>query len=230
MIEAHVFCPLPQVLSSPLESGVIKKARDCNGLRVFVHDLHEFSPDRHRNIDDAPFGGGPGMVIRVDVIANALSKVFEMSPFLVREKLPVILLSPRGEKFDQEKAKELSRNKHFALICGRYEGIDERVREHFASFEISIGDYVLSGGELAALVILDAVSRLIPGVLGNYESLGEESFSGPCLEYPQFTRPSDFKGLKVPRVLLSGDHKRIREWRKTCAREITQKRRPDLLV
>jgi len=228
-MEVHIFCALPSILSSALEAGVIRKARDSGALQVSVYDLHELSCDPHKKIDDSPYGGGPGMVLRVDVIAHALERVFGRDASTLRRDFPVILLTPQGEKFTQEKARLFVREPCLCIICGRYEGTDDRVRQHIASIELSIGDYVLSGGELAAAVIVDAVARLLPGVLGNRDSLLEESFSNSILEYPQYTRPAEFRGWKVPEILLSGDHERIRTWRKNKAIERTMKNRPELL-
>lgn len=228
-MKAHIFCALPKVIESPLEAGVLKRAREGGALEVFVHDLHELSPDPHHKIDDAPYGGGPGMVLRVDVVAHALERVFEIEAERVRETLPVILFTPQGGRFVQDTAGSLAGEERVAFICGRYEGVDDRVREHLAGLELSIGDFVLSGGELAAVVVLEAVVRLLPGVLGNERSLVEESFASPLLEYPHYTRPREFGGWEVPDVLLSGDHERIRRWREKQAVERTRSRRPDLL-
>jgi len=228
-LEAHIFCALPDVLTSPLESGVLGKARERGALEVRVHDLHALSPDPHGKIDDCPYGGGPGMVLRVDVVAHALEEVFGVDAGEVRQRLPVILLTPQGRKFDQKTARRLAGEKRLAMICGRYEGVDERVREHLAGEELSLGDFVLSGGEIAAAVVLEAVARLLPGALGNEESLAEESFSGPLLEYPHYTRPAACRGWDVPEVLTSGDHGRIAEWRRQRSLEVTRSRRPDLL-
>jgi tRNA (guanine37-N1)-methyltransferase len=225
----HIFCTIPEVISSSIEWGVVKRARDAGLLEVVLHDLHELSPDPHNKIDDSPYGGGPGMVVRVDVVAAALEKVFERDASSVRETVPVVLLSPSGRRFDQETAHRLAASEELAFICGRYEGIDDRVRETLASEELSLGDFVLSGGEIAAAAMLEAISRLLAGVLGNEESLEEESFSSGLLEYPQFTRPAEFNGSGVPEVLLSGDHAKIELWRRRQAFQRTKERRPDLL-
>ena len=228
-MKVHVFCALPEALVSPLEAGVLGRAREAGILDVEVHDLHELSQDPHHKVDDCPYGGGPGMVLRVDVVAHALQTVFGMEAWKVKEKHLVALLTPQGERFDQKAARALAREETLVLLCGRYEGVDERIREHLAGLEISLGDFVLSGGEVAAAVIIEAVARMLPGVLGNEESLAEESFAGPLLEYPHYTRPADFNGWKVPEVLTGGDHGRIREWRRQQALERTRTRRPDLL-
>lgn len=228
-MRAHIFCPLPEIISSPVEWGVIKRALEARALEVLVHDLHALSPEPHGKIDDYPYGGGPGMVIGVDVVATAFETVFGVEASAVKRSMPVVLLSPSGRKFDQDAARRLSLFEEIAFICGRYEGIDDRVREMLVSEELSLGDFVLSGGEIAAAVMLEAIARLLPGVLGNEESLAEESFTSGLLEYPQFTRPADFRGWKVPEVLVSGDHARIADWRKVRALERTRERRPDLI-
>ena len=228
-LEAHVFCTLPEVLASPLSAGVLGRAVEAGALDANVHSLHSLSPDPHHKADDAPYGGGPGMVLRVDVVAHALEAVFDRDAATLRESFPVILLTPQGEKFDQSVARELSGAETLVFICGRYEGVDERVRRHIAGREISLGDFVLAGGEIAACAVLEAVVRLLPGVLGNEESLAEESFAAGLLEYPQYTRPAEFRGWRVPDVLTSGDHGRIKAWRDEQALERTRERRPDLL-
>jgi tRNA (guanine37-N1)-methyltransferase len=217
------------VLASPLEAGVIKRAKERGVLEVFVHDLHALSPDPHHKVDDCPYGGGPGMVLRVDVVAHAIESVFGMVAAELKEKYPFILLTPQGKPFDQAAARALSEEKTLVFLCGRYEGVDERIREHLIEREISLGDYVLSGGEIAAAAVIEAVARLLPGVLGNEESLAEESFARPLLEYPHYTRPAEFHGWEVPEVLTSGDHGKIKEWRELQSLERTRLRRPDLL-
>lgn len=229
-MKVDIFCALPALLDSTFKAGVMERALSEGHLEIQLHDLHELSPDAvHHKIDDCPYGGGPGMVIRVDVVTEALEKVFGCGAESVREKYPVILLTPQGERFAQGTAEALAQEERLVFICGRYEGVDERVREHLASQEISIGDFVLSGGEVAAAVVIEAVARLLPGVLGNTESLEGESFREGLLEYPQYTRPVDYRGWQVPEVLLSGNHRRIEEWRKATALERTKTRRPDLL-
>jgi tRNA (guanine37-N1)-methyltransferase len=228
-LEAHVFCTLPEMLDSPLAAGVVNRAREAGAIEVFTHDMHALSPDPHNKVDDCPYGGGPGMVLRVDVVAHALETAFDAPADSLRTRFPVLLLSPQGRTFDQAMAHELAGEETLVFICGRYEGIDDRVREHIASMEVSLGDFVLSGGEIAAAAMLEAVARLLPGALGNTASLEEESFSKGKLEYPHFTRPAEYRGWKVPEVLLSGDHARIRAWREAQAIERTRERRPDLL-
>ena len=228
-LEAHVFCTLPEMMSSPLSAGILARAIEAGALEVNVHSLHALSPDPHHKADDTPYGGGPGMVLRVDVVAHALEAVFDLDASLLREKFPVILLTPQGERFDQGAARELAGAETLVFICGRFEGVDERIRRHIAGREISLGDLVMAGGEIAACAVLEAVARLLPGVLGNEESLAEESFASGLLEYPHYTRPAEFHGWSVPEVLLSGDHARIDAWRKEQALERTRRRRPDLL-
>lgn len=228
-MRVHVFCTLPLLLASPLSEGTLGRAAESGSLEVIVHDLHELSCDPHHKVDDCPYGGGPGMVLRVDVVAAALEGVFDCRAEKLRERLPVVLLTPQGERFDQRMARAFASEEELVLLCGRYEGVDERVRVHLASREVSLGDFVLAGGEIAAAAVLEAAVRLLPGVLGNAESLEEESFSGGLLEYPQYTRPASFRGWDVPGVLLSGDHGRVREWREAKALARTRERRPDLI-
>ena len=228
-LEAHVFCTLPEMLASPLAAGIMKRAQDAGAIEVHVHDLHALSPDPHHKVDDCPYGGGPGMVLRVDVVAQALESIFDADAASLRDRFPVILLTPQGKRFDQARARALSHEQTLVFICGRYEGVDERISEHIAGHEISLGDFVLSGGEIAAAAVLEAVARLLPGALGNEESLSEESFAAGRLEYPHYTRPAEFRGWGVPDVLVSGDHARIKEWREQQALERTRERRPDLL-
>ncbi len=213
----------PEYFESPLEVGAIKKAREKGLITVNLLNLRDFAFDKHKMVDDRPFGGGEGMVFKPEPLYRAIQKVKEEGhPY-------VVYLSPQGRVLNQEIVKELYEKDHLLLICGRYEGIDERIREHFIDDEISIGDYVVFGGEVAALVIIEAVSRLVPGVVGKRDSVEKESFSQGLLKYPQYTRPRDFMGYQVPEVLLSGDHARIEVWRRRKSLEATLKRRPDLL-
>ncbi len=208
----------------PFGDGIIQRARKEGLLDIRVHDLRDYSLNKHKKVDDTPFGGGVGMVMNVEPIARAITAVKkEVS------ETRTILLSPGGRPFDQEKAWELSNLSSLTLICGRYEGIDERVRIHYVDEEISIGDYILTGGELPAMVLVEAISRLVPGVLGDPESVVEESFSNDLLEYPQYTRPQDYEGFKVPEILVSGDAKKICDWQKAEALKKTAQVRPDLL-
>ena len=214
----------PGMFASPFGDSIIQRAREAGLLDINVHDLRDYSLNKHRKVDDSPFGGGVGMVMNVEPIARAITAVKKEVP-----ETRTILLSPGGRPFDQEKAWELSSLPSLTLICGRYEGIDERIRLHYVDEEISIGDYVLTGGELPAMVLVEAISRLLPGVLGDPESLVEESFHDDLLEYPQYTRPRDYEGLKVPEILVSGDPKKIRDWQKAEALKKTAQVRPDLL-
>lgn len=212
----------PDLFGAHLATGLLGKAVTAGAIEVGVHDLRERGRGKHRSVDDEPYGGGPGMVMRPEPI-------FETVEPLVGEGSHVILLSAKGWRFTHSDVERLGSKDHLVLICGRYEGVDERVAEHLADEEISIGDFVLHGGEVAAMAVLEAVSRYVPGVLGNEESLGFESHSSGSLEYPQYTRPADFRGSKVPEVLLSGHHEEIESWRRERAEEITKERRPDLL-
>ncbi len=212
------------MFESPFGDSIIQRARAEGLLDIRVHDLRAYSLNKHKKVDDTPFGGGVGMVMNVEPIARAIAAVKEEVP-----ETRTILLSPGGRPFNQKKAWKLSRLPGLTLVCGRYEGIDERVRMHFVDEEISIGDYVLTGGEIPAMVLVETISRLVPGVLGDPESIVEESFSSDLLEYPQYTRPQDYQGLKVPEVLVSGDHKKIRDWQKAEALKKTTRVRPDLL-
>lgn len=214
----------PDMFSALIDHSIIKRAREKKKLDIRIHDLRKYSADKkRRSVDDRPFGGGPGMVLMPQPLFDAVKKIKG------RRKAHVIFTSPSGTTFKQSHAKRLTKHKNLIIICGHYEGIDERVRAHLVDEEISIGDYVLTGGEIPAMAIVDAVSRLIPGVLGKAESLEQESFEGNMLEGPQYTRPADFRGHKVPDVLLSGNHIQIEKWRKEQALLKTQKVRPDLI-
>jgi tRNA (guanine37-N1)-methyltransferase len=215
----------PHMFSSPFRESILGKAIDKGLIQMQTVDIRDFALDKHRVVDDTPYGGGQGMVMKVEPIARAIEWVKSQSP-----STWTIYLTPQGKQFNQEIARDLSSRSHLVLLCGRYEGVDERVREFFADEEISIGDYVLTGGELAAMVIIDAVSRLLPGVLGSDRSAEEDSFFNSVLEYPQYTRPSDFRGSSVPEVLLSGNHSAISLWRRREALRRTLVRRPDLLA
>jgi len=216
----------PKMFEPVLNESIIKRARIKGKVQIYVHDLRDYSSDKHRKIDDRPFGGGSGMLMRPEPIFEAVETIKEK---VKSKKAKVILLCPQGERLNQKIAKNLAKHQQLILICGHYEGVDERVRERLVDKEISIGDYVLTGGELPAMVLVDAIVRLIPGVLGDKNSLNFESFEGNLLEYPHYTRPSNFKGMCVPRILLSGDHRKIESWRKGQALKRTKQRRPDLL-
>jgi tRNA (guanine37-N1)-methyltransferase len=225
-VKFHIVTIFPDFFRGPFEHGVIQKAREAGLIEIHVHDLRTWTYDRHRTVDDRPFGGGEGMLLKAGPIFEAVEAIWPARC----EGSKVILLSAQGKKFDQAKAREFSELKELLLICGRYEGVDERVAEHLADEELSIGDYVLSGGELAAAIVVDAVARLQAGVLGNETSSIDESFSEEgLLDWPQYTRPAEFRGWKVPEVLIGGNHEEIRKWRKSAAREKTQRQRPDML-
>jgi len=221
-MKIDVLTLFPEMFKGPLDVSMVQRAREAGQLELRITDLRDYTHDRHRTVDDKPFGGGPGMLLKPEPI-------FEAVEDLTRDVTRVILLNPAGRTFDQTIAQELARQKHLLLVCGSYEGFDERVRESLADDELSIGDYVLTNGALPAMVIIDAVTRLLPGVLGDDESSQDESFSGGLLEYPQYTRPAEFRGLKVPEVLLSGDHAEIARWRAELARKRTAQRRPDMI-
>ena len=226
----HIVTIFPEFFRGPFEHGVIQKAREAGLIEIHVHDLRTWTYDRHRTVDDRPFGGGEGMLLKAGPIFEAVEAVWPGYSKGSSEGSKAILLSAQGKKFDQAKAREFSGLKELLLICGRYEGVDERVAEHLADEELSIGDYVLSGGELAAAVVVDAVARLQAGVLGNETSSVDESFSEEgLLDWPQYTRPAEFRGWKVPEVLIGGNHEEIRKWRKSAAREKTRRQRPDLV-
>jgi tRNA (guanine37-N1)-methyltransferase len=212
----------PAMFAGPLDESIVKRAREARLLDLKIHNLRDWTHDRHKTVDDKPFGGGPGMLLKAEPLFEAIES-------LQRENTKVILLSPGGRKFDQSIARELAQQGDLLLVCGSYEGFDERVRETLADDELSIGDYVLTNGALPAMVVIDAVARLLPGVLGDDESSHDESFSHGLLEYPQYTRPAEFRGMKVPEVLLSGNHAEIEKWRREQAKLRTEKQRPDLL-
>ncbi len=214
----------PEFFHSPLEVSILRRGLEKGAFEVRLWDIRDFATDRHKTTDDRPFGGGEGMVMKIEPIYRCLEHIQPLGPSPFR-----ILLSPRGVILDQELCQALSKKDRIILICGRYEGVDERVAQHLVDLELSIGDYVLSGGEVAALVVMDAVVRLLPGVLGCSQSPVKESFSTGLLEHPQYTRPREFMGWGVPEVLLSGDHRKIDLWRRKKALEITMRRRPDLL-
>ncbi len=218
----------PGMVTAAAGESILGRAQTTGRLDVRVHDLRNFTHDRHRTVDDAPFGGGVGMVMMCAPLFECLESVLAEAEANGEAAPPVILLAPDGETFTQEMARELAALPRYIMVCGHYEGVDERVRDALITREVSIGDYVLTGGELPALVILDATARLLPGVLGNAASAGEESFDGGVLEYPHYTRPSDFRGRRVPDILLSGHHANIEKWRRGEALSRTRARRPDL--
>ncbi|HEY6873712.1 MAG TPA: tRNA (guanosine(37)-N1)-methyltransferase TrmD [Geobacteraceae bacterium] len=215
----------PGMFDGPFAESIIKRAVEDGLIEIRLHNIRDYAFDRHRTADDYPYGGGAGMVMKPEPLAACIGKVRED-----RQKARVILTTPQGRPFNQELAGELALEEELLVICGRYEGVDERVRELFVDDEISIGDFVLTGGEIAAMVLVDAVSRLIPGVLGCGDSAAGDSFSDGLLEYPQYTRPAEFRGLGVPDVLLSGNHQEIARWRRRMALQRTWLKRPDLLA
>ena len=221
MWTAQVFTLYPELFPGPLGSGLYKKALEKKLWSMKVIDIRDYALDKHKTVDDTPFGGGSGMVMRADVIANALDKnIFDKNE-------PIIYLSPKGKKLDQTHIKKMI-NKNINIICGHFEGIDQRLLETRNIEEISIGDFILSGGEIGAFVLIDTIVRLIPGVLGNPGSLTEETFEGNLLEYPQYTKPQKWEKKEVPDVLLTGDHAKIKDWRLAQSEDITRRRRPDL--
>jgi len=221
MWTARVFTLYPELFPGPLNSGLYKKALDKKIWSLEIVNIRDYAKDKHKTVDDTPFGGGSGMIMRADVLANSLNKNIS------NKTEPVIYLSPKGKKFDQNYAKKIS-NKNINIICGHFEGTDERILETRNIEEISIGDFVLSGGEIGAFVVIDTVVRLLSGVIGNPNSLFEESFERNLLEYPQYTKPQKWEEKEVPGVLLTGDHKKIKDWRLAQSEDITRRRRPDL--
>lgn len=216
----------PEICRAPLDASMMKRAQENGALELHIHNLRDWTTDKHHVVDDAPFGGGQGMVLKAEPIFAAVE---ELKSKVESRTSKIILMSPAGRRFDQEVAAEFSKEAHLIIICGHYEGVDHRVIEHLVDAEISIGDYVLTNGAIAAVVFVDAVVRLLPDVLGHEQSAADDSFSGGLLEGPQYTRPSDFRGWKVPDVLLSGNHAAIAAWRKQQAMKRTRKDRPDLL-
>lgn len=226
-MQFHIVTIFPEFFSGPFEHGVIRRAQSDGLLNVQIHDLRHWTYDRHRTVDDRPFGGGEGMLLKPQPVFEAVEAILPQR----KAKQKVVLVSAQGRVFTQSVAREFSRLDDLLLICGRYEGVDERVAEHLVDEEVSIGDFVLSGGELAAAVIVDSVARLLPGVLGNEDSSRNESFSDEndgLLDCPQYTRPAEFRGWKVPEILLGGNHEEIKRWRRAASREKTARLRPDL--
>lgn len=216
----------PNMFHGVLNESILKRAQETSLVEINLINFREYSTNKHKKVDDYPYGGGAGMVLSPQPIFDAVEAIKKQSKTPMR----VLLMTPQGERFTQEKAVELANEKHLVFICGHYEGFDERIREQIVTDELSIGDYVLTGGELASMVMIDSIVRLIPGILGNEESFQQDSFSNSLLEYPQYTRPANFRGLKVPDVLLSGDHKKIEKWRREQSLLRTFTRRPDLLA
>ncbi len=222
-IQIDILTLFPEMFQGPLQNSIVGRARNAGIARVNIWNIRDFADDKHRVVDDTPYGGGAGMVMKADVLARCIEHV------RLSNKGPVVFLTPQGNTFSQNVADRLRQCSQLILLCGHYEGIDERIRESMVDMEISIGDYVLTGGELPAMVVTDAVVRLIPGALGREESAADDSFSHGLLEYPHYTRPRDFRGMEVPEILLSGHHGRIRRWRLKRAVQRTARRRPDLL-
>ncbi len=222
MISFDILTLFPRLCAGAFSESVLKKAQENRLIQIRCLNIRDWTTDKHHVTDEPPYGGGPGMVMKPEPIFAAVESIRT-------ERSRVILMGPGGRRFTQAIAGELSRNKHLILICGHYEGVDHRIAEHLADEEISIGDYILSNGAVAAAVVVDAVARLVPGVLGDGDSVVDESFSSGLLEYPQYTRPQEFRGWSVPEILLSGHHRAIREWREEQARQKTRERRPDLM-
>ena len=227
----HVFTLFPAMFHGPLSESIIKRARDRGLINVHLHDIRDYAEDKHRIVDDYAYGGGPGMVMKPEPVFKAvetqLAGIRESQP--TPSPIPVILLSPKGRLLTQKVAGELAQHRDIVLLCGHYEGVDQRIVDHLATDEISIGDYILTGGELPAMVLVDCLARLAPSVLGSEESTANESHTDGLLQYPQYTRPPEFRGWSVPEILLSGHHARIDSWRKEQSLLETQRRRPDLL-
>jgi len=229
-MQFEVFTLLPEVFPPYLESSILQRARQRGLIDVRVHNIRDYTHDKHHTTDDTPYGGGGGMVMKPEPVFEAVESVLRLdSSHAQPPAIPVILLDPQGRVFSQRVAEELARHERIALLCGRYEGVDERIRTHLVTDEISIGDYVLTGGELPALILIDAVSRLIPGVLGDPTGAEDDSHSMGLLEYPHYTKPSEYRGWKVPDVLLSGDHAKIEKWRREQALTRTFHKRPDMI-
>ncbi|MEC8891157.1 MAG: tRNA (guanosine(37)-N1)-methyltransferase TrmD [Chloroflexota bacterium] len=222
----HILTLFPNMFTSTLAEGIIARAINKGIINICLYDIREHTRDRHQTVDDYPFGGGPGMLMKPEPVFRAVESLWEQSH--VPSTSPVILMTPQGRPFKHSIAKELSSQTDLVLVCGRYEGFDERIREGLATDEISIGDYVLSGGEIPAMVLVDAVSRMIPGVVGAQESIENDSFFSGLLQFPQYTRPASYRGKNVPEILLSGNHSEIEKWRREQALNRTSKRRPDL--
>ena len=232
-MQFEVFTLLPEIFPPYLESSILNRARQKGLIDVRVHNIRDYTHDKHHTTDDTPYGGGGGMVMKPEPVFEAIETVLGLNPLQTQpapaSNIPIILLTPQGRVFNQRIAEELSRHERIVLLCGRYEGIDERIREHLVTDEISIGDYVLTGGELPALMIIDAVSRLLPGVLGDPTGAEDDSHSMGLLEYPHYTKPPEFRGWKVPDVLASGNHAKINKWRREQALTRTFNKRPDML-
>lgn len=226
-MQIDIITAFPKILAEPLQQSIIKNAQQKDIVTINIHNLRDWAKDRHKTIDDAPYGGGAGMIFKIEPLYDCLS---ELTQSASGKKCKIILTSPRGEKFSQEKATKLSNEENLIIICGHYKGVDERIKKFFSIEEISIGDYILSGGEIPALIFVDAVVRLLPGVISDIDSAWTDSFSENLLDCDYYTRPENFKGLKVPSVLLSGDHKKINKWREEIRIDKTKNKRPDLYI
>ncbi|HUD72582.1 MAG TPA: tRNA (guanosine(37)-N1)-methyltransferase TrmD [Dongiaceae bacterium] len=226
-MQIDVVTAFPGLVEGPLGFSIVRRAREAGLVDVRVHDLRDYADDRHKKVDDTPYGGGGGMVLMPGPLFAAVEAIRDTAPV---DGTRTILFCPQGRRYDQETARRLAGCPRLVLLCGRYEGVDERVREHLADESISIGDYVLTGGEIPALVLIDSITRLLPGALGDAEATHRDTFSEGLFDFPQYTRPADFRGHKVPEILLSGDHARISAWRRERALERTARERPDLLT
>ncbi len=224
-MDIHIITGFPSLLSGPLNESMLKQAQQRGGARIWVHDVRDYAEGKHRQIDDYPYGGGAGMILKPEPIFRCVETVRDRFSI---QQAPLTFMSATGERFDQKRAVELSFREALFILCGHYKGIDERVREELVDEELSIGDYILTGGELAALVVVDSVVRLLPGVLNDIDSADTDSFQSGLLDHPHYTRPEDFRGKTVPAVLRSGDHAKIEQWRRERSLEITRKRRKDL--
>lgn len=225
-MKIFIVTAFPDLFKSPFEESIIRRAQEKKIVQIEIVDLRDFTTDKHRQVDDYPYGGGPGMVLKPEPFFRAVDYINSEENL---SKPKILLMSPQGETLTQDKAKELAQEQDLILLCGHYKGVDERVSEYLASEEVSIGDYILTGGELAAMVVVDSVVRLLPGVIGDYDSAKTDSFEQGILDCPYYTRPENFRGMKVPEVLLSGNHAAIEKWRREKSLERTKKRRDDLL-
>ncbi len=226
----HVFTLFPAMLEGYLQESILKRAQAAGLLTVSLHNIRDYATDKHHVTDDTPYGGGGGMVMKPEPIFAAVESVLQLQTSNLKPQIPIILLSPTGHLFTQDVARELAAHDRIALLCGRYEGVDDRVRRRLATDEISVGDYVLTGGELPAMILIDAIARHVPGVLGQAAAAAADSFSTGLLEYPHYTRPADFRGWAVPEILQSGDHAQIARWRRQQSLRRTWQQRPDLLL
>jgi len=228
-VKIDILTLFPEICRAPLNESMMKRAQENKIIDLRIHNLRDWTTDKHHIVDDAPFGGGQGMVMKPEPIFAAVEELRNRESRIENRESKIILMSPAGRRFDQQTATQLSQESHLIIICGHYEGIDHRVVEQLVDLEVSIGDYVLTNGAIAAVVLVDAIVRLVPGVLGHEQSAAEDSFSGGLLEAPHYTRPAEFRGWKVPEILLSGNHAEIAAWRQEQAMKRTQKNRPDLL-